>query len=296
MLFDAFEISRFLGRPVRLYEFIYQNEVWRFAQANTLITTPGDVDWHPAQIERDNIRLTAERAKDKLGIRMACLRDPSAPEDAIPVTQPIGDLWHPYIPCAEVRVNCYEWHVGAEDAPIQVWTGYAKQAKYNDVQIELTCMPGNAHTLSRGQGPKQQPGCWKVPYSTGVDGCNLDPDAFEVAATLSAVDGLDLTAAAFASAPHSLLQGEWQWERDVTRQDGTSTTRLERRTIIAHSGDTIRIQYGGVGLAAALEGVALPSCPGTHAACVARSNTINFGGSAYQPVKDPMKGQSMSWG
>ena len=77
-----------------------------------------------------------------------------------------------------------------------------------------------------------------------------------------------------------------------TRSDGI----VERRTIIDHSGDVITLLYGGAELAVGLAVTARPTCPGTWAACSARSNTVNYGGAIYKPVNNPYDGQSMSWG
>lgn len=291
MAFDALELSRFLGRPVRLYMFTLTTapgvtEVWRFAQCDRDVVISGNT-WLAAQIDRDEIRQTSEKAKDKLKIRMDYLRDPFALPTDIPTTQALGDLWHPYIPSAIVQVMCLTTHYGDASAPVLEWSGEVVQPQYTDTQLELTCVPGSALSEARGQGAKWQRACWKSPYSTGPRGCNLDPADFEVPATLSAVDGLTLTSSAFAGAPLSLLQGSLRWE--------LASGRVEKRTIVAHDGADVTLLYGGPELAAGLDVVALPGCPGTWAACVERDNTINYGGAIYKPVDNP-DGVSMSWG
>lgn len=287
-MFDTFEISRFGGKPVRLFRFQRQDVIWRFAQADRVITA-GGFDWLPAQIDRDEIKQTGERAKDKLKIRLAYLRDPNAPLIDVPNTQSLGDLWHPYIPSDVVSVMCLSTHFGDAAAPVLEWSGEVAQPEYTDVELSLTCVPGKAITEARNQGAKWQRACWKSPYSTGLRGCNLDPADFEVPATLTSMVGLTAKAAAFATAPLSLLQGSLSWVR--------SSGLVERRTITSHTlgSDTVTLLYGGEELAAALEVIALPNCPGTWAACVARDNTINFGGAMFKPIENPNE-ESMSWG
>lgn len=109
-------------------------------------------------------------------------------------------------------------------------------------------------------------------------------------ATLTAVAGLVLTADAFADAVFSLYGGTLSW----TRSDGI----VEERPIVAHTvGSTnVTLLYGGEELAVGLAVNAIPNCPGTWAACDAYGNTINYGGSLYEPIESPYDGSSMSWG
>ena len=288
-MFDLLEKSRFGGRPVRLFRFQRQNAIWWFAQADREVDA-GSATWHAAQIERDEIRQTSERAKDKIKIRMAYLRDPNANPVDIPATQSLGDLWHPYIPSDPVSVMCFSHHYGDTDPPVLEWSGEVRQPRFTDVELELTCVPGNSRGEARNQGMKFQRSCSKTVYSTGVRGCNLNPAAFTIAAVLTGASGLTLTAAEFATAPHSLLQGWLSW----TRPNGI----VERRTIIQHSGNQVRLLYGGQGLANGLAVTVLPSCPGTFAACAARraDPELHYGGAIYEPIENPHEGGSMSWG
>lgn len=281
-------LNRFGNKRIPLFRFQIQDEVWRFAQADRDIEA-GGFTWSAAQIERDAIRRNNERAQQNLKIRLAYLRDPNAPLALIPVTQEIGDLWHPYAPSSPVLVTCLSTD-GAGSTPVFEWGGVVGQPRYNDVELELTCTPGNLRMQARNQGMKFQRACPKVVYSTGVRGCNLDPADFEIAATLTDVDGLTLTAAEFATAPNSLLQGWFRWIR--------SNGRVESRPIVYHSGATIRLLYGGHELADGLEATVRPNCEGNWDACAARraDPQNHYGGAMYEPIKNPMQGVSMSWG
>lgn len=284
------DLPRFGSRRVRLFRFEHQGRVWRFAQANRDIVIGADT-WLKAPIERDEIRLTAESLKDRLNIRMGYLRNPLAPADDIPVTQTLGDLWHPYIPTAAVKVMCLETEFGSEDPPSVQWMGVVAQPSYTDVELELVCEPGFANAKSVNQGPKFQIACWKSVYSQGIRGCNLDPADYETTGTLTDVDGLTLTADEFLlanlTAQLSLLGGEARWT--------DSNGQVHRRMILFHDTNAIRIHYGGPELEAGLSVIVRPNCEQTWAACTARSNTINYGGAIYMPVENPMEGVSMSW-
>lgn len=297
MGFDLLQRSRFGGRPMCLFRFELQGAVWWFAQA------PRDVDaggatWRSAQIERSEIKQTSEPAKDIVKIRFAYLRDPDASPVDIPSTQDLGDLWHPYIPSDKVQVTCFDWMYGDTDPPRMVWSGYVEQPQFTDVELELTCIPSTALGEAKGQGPRNQRACWKVPYSTGLRGCNLDPADFEVPGEIADIDGLTVTVPAFASPEFSLLQGEFRWPRTITAHNGEIEI-IERRTIAKVEGADVTLLYGGLGLESGLEVTALPTCPGTWDACASRRDDPqnHFGGCVYKPVKSPYDGgESMSWG
>ena len=111
---DSLELSRFFGRPYRLFLFTRQGLTWRFCTTDTDQEAGGN-DYLSAQIDRSEIRQTVERDKDKIKITLAYLRDPTAAE--FPVTQSLGDNWHPYAPSDTIRVVCMASHVGSLDPP-----------------------------------------------------------------------------------------------------------------------------------------------------------------------------------
>lgn len=285
-MFETFELSRFLGRPVRLFRFERQGLVWRYCSAPQDLTI-GGVTYLAAQIDRSEIRQTVERAKDKLKITFAYLRDPNAA--TYPATQALGDNWHPYTPSDTMRVTCLATHIGDTDPPIVEWMGIISQPEFTDVELTLTCEPSTAIAMALQQGPKWQRGCWKTVYSTGPRGCGLAIDAFEVSGTLTAAVGLTLTAAEFAAAPLSLAGGWVEW----TRTDGL----VERRSIMSHTGTSIGLLYGAADLAAGVAVTARPACEQTYAACSARfpDPENHYGGAIYKPIKNPGDA-SMSWG
>lgn len=283
MSFDANETSRFLGRPVRLFVFQRQSVIWRYANSTRDVVAASNT-YTAAHIDRDEIQQTAERAKDSLKIRLAYLRDPGATD--LPATQALGNNWHPYIPSDPIAVTCLAWHIGDTGSPAVEWSGIVVQPAFTDVELELTCDPGPAVASARNQGAKWQRGCWKTVYSTGVRGCNLGLGTFAVSGTVSAVTGLTVSASAFASAPLALDGGWLEWT--------TGAGIVERRSIMTHSGSDVTLLYGAADLAPGLAVTARPGCQNNWDACTARSNTINFGGAVYKPVKDPT-GDPISW-
>jgi hypothetical protein len=287
-MFDTLQKARFGGKPLQLFIFRRQGTEVRFCTGATDYTNPVDSTvYTAAQIERSEIKLTSERAKDTLTIKFAFLKDPNAPDDALPSTQSLGDWWTPYVPGDRIDVICLDAHRGDTDAPKVRWMGEVVRPSFSDVEITLTCAPYGQTARTRGQGYRWQKSCPKTVYSTGIRGCNLDPEDFKIEATPT-VSGLQLTAAAFGTAPFNLRGGTWQWTTDAGL--------VEKRYILAHSGTAITLLYGGEDLDNA--GFALPNCEHTFAACSARRDDPqnHYGGAVYKPIKNPTEGQSMSWG
>lgn len=284
-MFEDFELSPRGGRPRQLFLFMRQDKAWRFAGSDRDMTN-GAFTYVRAGISCSEIKETVEKPQDQITITFPYVTDPGATE--LPPTQALGDNWHPYVPSDKVSVIVMEMHANDPDAQAVIrWQGRVAQPKFSKGQLELTCVPRGSNSSKPRQGPKWGKNCWKDPYSTGLRGCNLVPADFQIDASLTAVNGQVISAAEFAAAPLSLNGAALTW----TRADGL----VEERPVIAHNGTDLTLLYRGVDLAEALAVSVLPDCPGNWSACAARDNTINYGGSVYEPIDDPYAGQSMSW-
>lgn len=285
-MFSDYETSARGGRPTHLFLFGRQSLAWRYASADRDVTIGGNT-YAAAPISRTEIKQTLQKPQDEVTITLPYVLDPNAAEK--PVTQPLGDNWNPWVPSDPITVNCLATHLNDPDQEIVTeWIGQVAQPKYMDGQLELTCQPPGQISRALYQGARWSRGCWKTLYSTGVRGCNLDANSVRIAATVTAVNGVSVTAAEFAGATLTLAGGFLEF----TRPDGL----LERRSIMAWAqGSTkVTLLYPIPSLAVGSTISVLPGCEHTWAACTARSNTVNYGGSVYLPVQDPMN-QSMSW-
>lgn len=283
MGFNLFETSRWAGQPVHVFTFARGTVVRRFCTADR-DQVIGGVTYVASGMSRSPVRQTAERTKNKVTLTFPYLRNPFMAPGEYPPTQDLGDWWHPYPPGGPVIVTCASVHLGDPDQELsEFWTGRVEQPKFvSDTEMQLVCVQGHARSRARGQGPRLQRGCWKTHYSTGLDGCNMDPDTHAVTGALTHVTGLTLRCAAFATAAFSLNGGFLRW----TRTDGL----VERRSIMSHSGDTITIPYGALDLAPGLEVYAAVGCARNWEACSGFENTIHFGGNVYKPRKSPFDG------
>jgi len=277
---------------LHLFIFRRQSITLRYAAADRDVVIAGNT-YRGVPIERDAIKQTVEKAKDKLKIRMPYLLTPVEPDEGWPATQELGNWWRPHIPSDEVSVVCLSTKYGSLDPPSVEWMGTVLGPAYGDAQMEITCSPNSGRSDAANQGPKWQRACFKTVYSTGIRGCNLVEDDFKILSVLTAVAGLTLTASGFINTPFSLQGGTFYWV--------TSTGIMEERPIMAHDQATgaIQILWGGADLDEDLMCVAVPNCPGTWAACSARrpDPENHYGGAIYKPVRDPIvDGVSMSWG
>lgn len=276
---------------IHLFIFRRQHVSLRFAAADRDVPI-GEHTYTAAAIARDAIRQGAERAKDKLKIRMAASVAAAPPPGGWPSTQALANWWRPHIPSDPITVICLRYDPDSGKPPSVEWTGWAMQPVYTDSELELTCDPNPPAGSALSQGAKWGRSCFKVVYSTGPRGCNLDPEEFEIAATAAGKSGLTLQSDDLIGTPFTLAQGWITWTRD----DGI----VEERPIQSHNQSTgvITVLWDGVDLAVGTEVTALPNCPGTWAACAARraDPQNHYGGSVHKPVRDPIaSGRSMTW-
>jgi hypothetical protein len=279
-------------QELHLFIFRRQGVSLRFAAADRDVVV-GDHTYLAAQIERDSIRQMAERAKDKLKVRVAYSVAAAEPEDGWAPTQKLGNWWRPNIPADPITVVCMTWDPTSADPPAVEWMGWVMQPAFEDAQLELTCSPNAPQGAFIGQGPKWQRACFKVVHSTGIRGCNLEREPFEIATSTYTKAGLVVQSDDFIGTPFPLTYG-WVWWL-------ATNGFVESRPIIAHNQSTGQVTMLWDAAPPAEDEVvtALPNCPGTWAACEARraDPQNHYGGAIYKPVRDPiLSGDSMSWG
>lgn len=280
MPFDVLERSRWGGKPFHLFIFQRQHLMWRFANLERDEVIGGQT-FLSVPIARTALRDSTESPRNNVTITMPYVLDPGA--DEFPVTQAFGNNWRPFPPSDRIFVSCLAMHRG-DDAPAIEWVGRVVSPTFKSGKLELLCEPTRSSGRRTGLQARFQRACWKHPYSQGVGQCNLSEEDNAVAATLTGVDGLTLTADEFGTLPEgvSLAGGSFRWMRD----DGLT----DFRSIVSHDGTTVRLLYGATDLAEGLEGVALPHCGNNWDGCKRLGNEVNYGGGPYKPVKNPMSG------
>lgn len=269
MTFDLLEKSRWGGQPIGLLMISRGSLVERYTNADREVEVGADV-FLPLPITRSAIRDSAERGKGVLTL-------------TLPVDAPCAAWWRPYPPSSRIGVTWLAKHRGSSDVVVE-WTGRVIGPKFSDTLLTLSCEPTKTDARSRAMALRWQRGCPLPLYSQGVGMCNVDKALHAVPAVLTSAAGLGIQAAEFSAvAPGRLAGGFVEW----TRPDGEP----EVRSIMAHDGDLLLLQYGGENLAPGLAVTAYPGCPHTFAACRDLfSNEPNYGGALFMPRKSPFDG------
>lgn len=216
MTSEAREASWDQGQPVHFFRFTRENVQWFYTSSEYFETLNGDT-YTPAAIARSAIRQGTERAKNSIKV-------------TLPSNLPVAGNWRPYPPNQTIALTIFVRHVG-ETVPIAEWVGRITAPSFDGAALTLTCEP--SQTRGRRQGVQRfwQRPCGLELYSQGLGKCNLNPSAVAVPGTLTAIAGLTLTAAEFATAPRSLVGGQLIWN------DGTA----HQVAITGHSGPSITV-------------------------------------------------------
>ncbi|MNF91712.1 hypothetical protein D3C84_743230 [compost metagenome] len=162
----------------------------------------------------------------------------------MPSTLPVAANWRPFPPSDPIVLTIFSRHVGETDA-LAEWVGRVVAPVFNGATLELSGEPSSTGNRRAGRLRPSQRGCDLVLYSQGLGMCNLNPEIEAVAAELTAVAGLNLTAPTFAGASRSLMGGQLEW-----LDSGAS---LHQVAITAHAGTTITVASGSPDLVVGLD-------------------------------------------
>lgn len=270
MTFDLLERSRWLARPIFAVRIARGALVERYVAADRAQVISGET-YEPLSIERGELNDTAERLKAVLQL-------------TLPITAGCVPWWRPYPPSQTVGVTCLAKHIGDADVAVE-WIGRVIGHRFTDTQLHLSCEPTKTNARSRGLVLRWQRGCPLALYSQGIGMCNVDKALHAVPGTVGSLVGTALTVAAFAAAPKSLAGGFVEW----TRADGEP----ELRSIMAHAGSLVLLNYGSDALPPGTAVTAYPGCPHNWSGCESFDNTDNYGGSRYMPGRTPFDGNPL---
>ena len=272
MTFSARETSQFGGEPLRLLVIRRGNLVWRYATGDRHIELDGFWYEAPGGIGWTEIRDSSQRQKNRITI-------------TLPIDLSVSENWFPYPTSGVVLVACLALHKDEAEYTIE-WTGRVVGPKAYDTKLDLVCEPSRAITKSRGNNLRWQRGCPLAMYSQGNGMCNLDPDDWKLEAPVGEVDGVRITSTEFATLADGRLDGGFiTW----TRTDGEP----DYRTIMVHLGEEIFVDYPTDSIPPAAVIDALPGCKHDWEDCTSFSNTDNYGGCRYIPVKSPHDGNQV---
>lgn len=261
-----------MATQTELYRFSEQASasVWTFTSGNEPVVYNGE-SYVPTSINRSEAEIKNELARANIDVQM-----PLSNEAAFRWLQDNGEKI--------VTLTIFE---RPKTGPVAVvWKG--RLASIAPGMSEITLKMESIFTSLRRAGlrARYQRSCRHALYARG---CNLNPEAFAVAGTVTAADGRTLVSAAAATKPNGYFTGGM-----ARASDGTLSY------IIGHVGNSITLQRLSYSFVEDIQdgfpfAVTLyPGCSHDRATCAAKFNNLdNYGGFDFIPVKNPMGGSSI---
>lgn len=262
MTYAARETSGYLGAPFELFRIETATEGWFLTSGDTL-RGYNSKTYTPDAITRSEINQNQESQSGEIKI-------------TIPRTHDIASRFISYIPVSPMSVVIYRGHDGDPDYEVVTnFTGRVVKAEFGDDCV-LTVVPESDILRKRIPAQKYQAQCNWVLFSAG---CGVNRDDFSVDAVLSSVESDVIKAAAFADKANGWFQ------------NGYIEHGQERRMILTHSGDTIRLISPMSGLSVGSSVKVFAGCQRTTSDCASRfSNLVRFWGFDKIPTRNPFDG------
>lgn len=268
MSYPERESSVFQGQPYELYKFEMGADQsvptqWFLTSGDKARTYDGE-PYIPTAMSRTAVGRGGEQKSNAMKV-------------TIPRDHAVAQLFKNFLPASPVTLVVYRNHEGeAEGETIVQFTGSVTSASFGE-DCELNCAPEEQVLRQKIPWVRYQTPCNKIIYSTP---CGVDKEAFRIEATVTAVDGDDVTAAEFDAQPDGWFDnGYLEWGE-------------QKRMIIRHVGDTVTLIVAMEGLIVNEAVSAFPGCARTYqAACIAKFHKgPNFWGFEWIPRRNPFKG------
>jgi uncharacterized phage protein (TIGR02218 family) len=269
MAFIDTEKSVAAGRPARLYLFELDTASWAYTSADRLIRFNA-IDYSPAAITDDGIRLTGEASADTLTL--------TVPANLAPALRFAG---HP--PSSEMFLTLRDTHYGLPDAPgnaLVVWIGTVASLRWaKPGTAEMICETLSASLSRPALRLNYERNC---PHALFDMNCRAGRAAFRIDAdVVTVVNGARITLSTICP-DVSYAGGYIEWFSG----DGTAN----RRAIEAQDGVNFDLLSGTSGMAAGLTVALYPGCDGVRATCNdVFGNLDNYGGFAHLPGESPFE-------
>lgn len=266
MSFWPFELSRFGGKPVELYEFTDGPSVWRYTHHAKPITWDGHT-WAAENISHSEIKSTSEIARTGVSI-------------TLPRTAPLAGEFLGYPRETVMEVTIRRGHANDPEAEyFIIWKGRVVARKPGGQSVALECQSVFAQLRRAGLGPRFQKVCNHALYDAD---CGVDKADFATAGTVDAVDGASVSVAAAAG------QADGYFSGGMIEFEGVF------RTIQTHVGADLTIFRPINGMAVSDDVTLYPGCDRTDTTCGERfGNLDNQLAFKWIPEKNPMGGSSI---
>lgn len=267
MTYDIRERSVQDGAPVELYEFARNDRIWRFTSAEQDIGDSSET-WESVPITRTAVETNTESARNALKL-------------TVPRNFEIADMFRITPPTDIIALTIRRFHRGEEDDVAVIWIGRVLNVSFEGAKAVMNCEPVSISLKRTGLRRLYQKQCPHVLYGPG---CLVDKTAHDHVATITAIDGVNVTVSSLLAKPYA--GGFIEFEDE----DGN----LERRFIRSFSGNTLTLNFPlGQDILASDSVLTIYSgCDHTMATCNAvYDNLENYGGvSPYIPNRNPFDG------
>lgn len=283
------EASKFQGRPVLLYQFQRTSNgvdfFWRYNTSDRDLEY-GEAIYKAVPISDDGVKLSSEGQSTNLIVKMPIMED--FPRDfRFGGTMPSDSVWLRVRRAQgdEIANLDGEAPTVVGDVPI-TWVGTVDGISQTDeITAQITCSMISASLNRSGLRYGYQRNCPHVLYA--AQGCRANKELFRVTAAISYVDRQLIRADVFGTYQDGWFNGGWV---EYQLPHGP----YDRRMIIGHSGDTIRVAGFLAGLTVARTVWVFPGCDRTFDTCQAKfDNLPNYGGFTDTPGRNPFDGQPL---
>ncbi len=266
MTFDSRERSADQGRPIELFTFARDYQIWRYTSADRDIIIDG-ATFSAKSISRSDIDSTPEIARS--GIKILAPRDLE-----------VADLYRISPPTLTVNLIVQQVHDGENDV-VTIWTGRISNVNFIGLAAEITCDPVFTAVRRVGLRRLYQRQCPHVLYGSA---CRVQRETVRTDGVANAISGLTIDSSEASALDDGWFAGgyvEYEVELGIA----------ERRFITDHTGTTITLSARPVGLVVGQLIKLYPGCDHTTTACVEKfDNILNYGGFPYFTRKNPFGG------
>jgi uncharacterized phage protein (TIGR02218 family) len=271
------DISNEGGAPIDLYEFVRRStptisgvevvNYWRYSSADRDITFDGNV-YTGLALSNDGLSQSGEPINDQVSITM-------------PASAAVPQMFTAGPPSDPIQLFIRRTHYGETDAFI-TWVGnIISVSRASEETTTIICAAVSSTLAVGGLRLRYSKTC---PHALYDRDCTINPLDFNVAGlVLGASDAL-VHVAEFATKPDGWGSGGYvEWVTD----DGSA----ERRSIIAHTGEYVRIIGSAFGVTPGTVMWMFAGCDLTPDTCNNKfSNLANYGGHPYLALTSPFNG------
>lgn len=268
MTYNATEVSSHSGSPIELYEFRRFTQTWYYTSADEDLFYDNRT-YTAIPITRSKVEQTTEQSKNRLTVTAVRTID-------------VAELFRVAPPSDVVTLTVRRFHyLDGDQQAVTIWSGRVLNVEWSTSEVTFSCEPVFTSLKRTGLRRMYQRACPHVLFSSA---CGANRDLHRVDGAVLAVNGNTLDVQGLSSQAEGFYAGGYvSWE--VT--PGINETRF----IQSHVGTTITLNVAFATSPLGETVTVYPGCDHTLSTCDSKfSNSANYGGMPYIPLKNPFGG------